>query len=284
MDKGSERLGDQLQRVVATGLTKSEAKRAICVGIRAGQIQVWLQIEKIYPEKENFVYRRRFWSGLLKYLFPHDIDWEKSLFIGQLQKITDSSPLFRLKWIELSNEGVRRLCNEISWRQAGIVEGTVADLYNLADLTTEEPPSRSDRQEAPHGFTPAARNGDAPPQHALDAMGDAGPSIAQGDLHDAPQSSRRTAATESVATKALASQLRDNPDLKRADAKNWCAAAGYQLSARGFQSRVWPKARTLAGLPAIGSPGRKRKKSQTLQKDRPGRSPSRENVTRKTLR
>jgi hypothetical protein len=47
-------------------------------------------------------------------------------------------------------------------------------------------------------------------------------------------------ATESVATKALASQLRDNPDLKRADAKTWCAAAGYQLSARGFQSRVWP--------------------------------------------
>ena len=68
-------------------------------------------------------------------------------------------------------------------------------------------------------------------------------------------------ATESVATKALSSRLRDNPDLKRVDAKNWCAAAGYQLSARGFQSRVWPGARKLAGLPAIGSPGRKRKKS-----------------------
>jgi len=136
IDKGSEQLGDQLQRVVATGLTKAEAKRAICVGIRGGQIQVWPQIEKIYPEKENFVYRRRFRSGDLKYLFPHEIDWEKSLFIGQLQKITDSSPLFRLKWIELCNEGVRRLCNEISWRQAGIVKGTVADLYNLADLTT----------------------------------------------------------------------------------------------------------------------------------------------------
>ena len=253
MDKGSERLGDQLQRVVATGLTKSEAKRAICVGIRAGQIQVWLQIEKIYPEKENFVHRRRFRSGDLKYLFPHEIDWEKSLFIGRLQKITDSSPLFRLKWIELCNEGVRQLCNEISWRQAGIVEGTVADLYNLADLTTEEPASRSDRQEAPHG--------DAPAQHALDLMGDAGASIAQGNLHDASQSSRRTAAAKSGATRALASQLRDNPDLKRADAKNWCATAGYQLSARGFQSRVWPEARTLAGLPAIGSPGRKRKKT-----------------------
>jgi hypothetical protein len=79
-----------------------------------------------------------------------------------------------------------------------------------------------------------------------------------------------TSATESVATKALASQLRDNPDLKKADAKNWCASAGYQLGARGFQSRVWPKARTLAGLPAIGSPGRKQRKSHTLQKDCPG--------------
>lgn len=261
MDKGSERLDGQLERVVATGLAKSEAKRAICLGIRGGQIQIWLQIEKIYPEKENFVYRRCFWTGRLKHLFPHDIDWEKSLFTGQLGRKADDLPLFRLKWIELSSEGICRLCNEISWRRAGIVEGAVADLYNLADLTTQEPPSRSDRQEAPHGSIPAARNGDAPPQHAVDPIGDAGASIAQGDLHDASQSSRRTAATESVATKALASQLKDNPDLKRADAKNWCASAGYELSARGFQSRVWPKARTLAGLPAIGSPGRKRKKT-----------------------
>jgi len=285
-DEGSERLGDQLQRVIATGLSKPEAERAICAGISAGEIVIYRWIEKIDPNGHTlFTNRNRFWSSHLKYSFPEDFDWEKSLFSGRLQKLNHLSPPFQLKWIELSNEGIRHLCFEISLRQMGLQEaGAVNQVGKLVRVTSADTPPNTDRQEAPHGFTPAARNGDAPPQHALDPLGDVGPSIAQGDLHDAPQSSRRTAAAESVATRALASQLRDNPDLKRADAKNWCATAGYQLSARGFQSRVWPEARTLAGLPAIGSPGRKRKKTQTLEKDRSDRSPSRENVTRKTLR
>ena len=49
--------------------------------------------------------------------------------------------------------------------------------------------------------------------------------------------------------------------LKRADAKTWCAAAGYQLSARGFQSRVWPGRANSPACQQLDSPGRKRRKS-----------------------
>ena len=39
-------------------------------------------------------------------------------------------------------------------------EGAVVEFGNVA-RSTEGSPTSSDRQEAPHGFTPAARNGDA---------------------------------------------------------------------------------------------------------------------------
>ena len=46
-DKVSEPLGDQLQRVIAKGLTKLESERAICDGISAGKITIYRRIEKI---------------------------------------------------------------------------------------------------------------------------------------------------------------------------------------------------------------------------------------------
>ena len=163
-DKVSEPLGDQLQRVIAKGLTKLESERAICDGISAGKIVIYRRIEKLDPNGYTlFTNRNRFWSSHLKYLFPEDFDWEKSLFSGRLQKLNHLSPPFQLKWIELSNEGIRHLCFEISIRQMGLQEeGAVVDIGQCHALEPEVPPTPSDRQEAPHGFTPAARNGDLP--------------------------------------------------------------------------------------------------------------------------
>jgi hypothetical protein len=76
-----------------------------------------------------------------------------------------------------------------------------------------------------------------------------------------PQKTRRVSPAmsrdETAAIKALASDLTVNPELTRAEAENRCAR--FKVSQRGFQNRVWPTARTRAGLPAKASPGRKPK-------------------------
>jgi hypothetical protein len=74
--------------------------------------------------------------------------------------------------------------------------------------------------------------------------------------------SSATAGQETAAINALASHLKSNPQLKRAEAAAWCKASGYNVSDRGFQSRVWPKARAQADLPARALPGRKGKSSR----------------------
>jgi hypothetical protein len=71
-----------------------------------------------------------------------------------------------------------------------------------------------------------------------------------------------TAGVETAATKALATHLKSNPQLSRADAAEWCKTSGYSLSDRGFQNRVWPEARVHAGLPKKGPPGRKRESTR----------------------
>jgi hypothetical protein len=91
--------------------------------------------------------------------------------------------------------------------------------------------------------------------------------------HDLPESPQRfepqeshpvpvaTAGDETAAIKALASHLRINPQLNRAEAQSWLRAQGVNLADRGFQSRVWPRARERAGLEAKARPGRKRRSS-----------------------
>ena len=79
---------------------------------------------------------------------------------------------------------------------------------------------------------------------------------------DVHEGSAQRVAGERAAIKALASHLKNHTDITRADARKWLVQQGFAVNPRGFQFRVWPEGRTLAGLLPIAPPGAKKKSSR----------------------
>jgi hypothetical protein len=66
---------------------------------------------------------------------------------------------------------------------------------------------------------------------------------------------RTTSGDEARAIKALEGLLRKDPNLSKAQARQ--RLSHLKFSARGFETRIWPKGRAAAGLPEKGKSGRK---------------------------
>ena len=79
---------------------------------------------------------------------------------------------------------------------------------------------------------------------------------------DVHEWSAQRVAGERAAIKALASHLKNHTDITRADARKWLVQQGFAVNPRGFQFRVWPEGRTLAGLLPMAPPGAKKKSSR----------------------
>ena len=79
---------------------------------------------------------------------------------------------------------------------------------------------------------------------------------------DVHEGSAQTVVGERAAIKALASHLKSHRDITRADAIQWLVDQRFAVRPRGFQNRIWPEARKLAGLDAIARPGAKKKSSR----------------------
>jgi hypothetical protein len=95
-----------------------------------------------------------------------------------------------------------------------------------------------------------------------DPVGPARASPSTLEPKDVHERSAPTVAGERAAIKALAAYLKSQPDIARADAKRWLLKQGFTANPRGFQFRVWPEARKLAGLLPMAPPGAKKKSSR----------------------
>jgi hypothetical protein len=84
-----------------------------------------------------------------------------------------------------------------------------------------------------------------------------------GGLSQKPDENDSVSTTEETkAIIALAVPLQKNPNLRREDALSWCEEQGFKLSWRAFQNRIWPNARSKAGLDPKAPSGRKPKSSR----------------------
>ena len=80
---------------------------------------------------------------------------------------------------------------------------------------------------------------------------------------NAPSQADATVAAEKAAREHVAARFRMDPNLTREDALVVAREVAPNLSENGFLTRVWPRARELAGLLAKAPPGRKSTKKST---------------------
>jgi hypothetical protein len=226
-----ERLSHALKRVVATGVPEHQAKRGICNAIadRKISLRVYFRVPKKQgPGLATSAVRYIEGDAIPAHLKPGDLNWVQS-----------------------------RIQNPKSWEKVRSPSGTLLGHWLLIETSHHTPDDSLARS-----FT--SRGGRQPQfWHRLELLSaDVTNVLCRGNRQKSYRVSGATVRDEKAAIKALASQLRSAPELTRAKAEIWCSEAGFELTGRGFQNRVWPMARTQAGLEAKAPPGAKRKSTR----------------------
>jgi hypothetical protein len=114
-------------------------------------------------------------------------------------------------------------------------------------------------QELPRDLWPQLDVFDWGHGNACDAHGALYHSLHAADAHPLSLRQQSIARDEGQAIDVVAENLRHDPALRKSDAWALLLSRKLQLSKFGFQSRIWPQARVLAGMSPRAAPGRKKK-------------------------
>jgi hypothetical protein len=234
---------------MAAGIAEVSAKRAICAAIADGKIAARLYFV-VPPRSIDWQPRRelsaKYTSNIRKediptVLTPSDFDWKESRIRkgGRWKKVRGPSGSF-----------------------VGQGEVIEAEHY-YPDIPYPE--------FHPRPATPTKRI--ITYWHRIELSRADVTNVLCGDKDIRQHGAPATENPENPAIEALASHLKTNPQIKRADAEEYCERAGYKLSKRAFFARVWPRARERAGLPPTARPGRKRKSPPPVKVPEPPPDP-----------
>ena len=237
-----ERLSLSLKRVTADGASEDTAKRAICNALADRKIAARLYY-LVPPISINSFPRRelsaRYTRDIRKEdiptsLTPRDFDWTQS-----------------------------RIRKSEHWANVRGPFGSLVGHWEVIEAARHHPdhPLPESHRRHQHGLElPQATSANRIMAywHRIELFR---PDVTKVLCDDQEIRRERVPATinqESLAIRALASHLKSNPQMRRADADEWCEKAGHKLGKRAFE-RVWPQARGKAGLSPIAPPGRKPK-------------------------
>jgi len=262
------RLADVLARVTAIGVDEAQAKRNICRAIADRRVKIRFRVASeegpgSFGDHVAGSVRRGDEVEIPTDLDSNDFDWQQS---RPLKPWRDARQLHcarassrHIEWIELLIERGDEATECFEGASIKVPPHLTPGTFDWENSRPLNPwPVR------PRGGRPDDWRSFSRPAVLIElSVSDIRNALCDGDQpNDKAEQPNATAGQESIAIKALASQLQNNPDLKREDAAEWCREKGYILSDRGFRNRVWPQARAKADLPTKGSAGRKRKSAR----------------------
>jgi len=266
-----ERLGEAVARLTAIGIDEGHAKQNICRAISDRRIKIKVRVAR----EEGIGSFGEHVAGTVQSgneveiptdLDPSDLDWQASRPVKAWRDVRQPHSAlngsWRIEWIELLIESGDEATECFEGANINVPPHLQSSDFDWANSRPLNPwPVR------PRGARLNEWRSFSRPALLIELRtADVTKVLCGGDRTNNEAETTTTVGQESAVIKALASHLKSVPkegrgDVTRAKAEDWCRTHGFNISRRGFQSRVWPAAREQAELPRIAKSGRKRKSS-----------------------